>query len=595
MSYSTHLVKLQKNRNGTLFSVLKDDSGSNRTAFVPKKQLENDAFYISPEEGIEYVALVQNTDNGTSFIQQLLPSEFYPLGKVLLIDVYYKGDLLSEIHCFDQFNNLLLKLTKETDKNYKKIRYRTFHGDQIKVGFCFSGKDFELAFDKDIEVSNLCGELCDISIQDNKKRCYSTFKDASGRKLPVYFPRSLLSVFPFIDLPEKMHRVDVTFDHEKYWLSFSFERITAFLVALIKDKEHTFSFLSIDENNNERFYLRLDVDIYSLKVSAWRSDLVKLGIDIAALDEGDTIKGKAQSKVTDKGHLFVNFALADCQDYEGWIKIERSFVKNGIKHFVFTKLPTDGSRFVIKQPEFYPYGVIDFFEPEGQCCVSIYEFQENKKSPREWKVKHIEPWWLNGKKINEDINNGHCNYEGILVYDWYVHNKELFSPFCKVNRNFHHYALRNHAVCEVIKDGQAQMVLIPSSLLKAKGLTHIEAGTRLKGVARYVLLDVFHVGHKGWLSDNVEILENDKDASVLPKLNESQVEILKFVCEEPSQFEVRVYTFASLDDKQTFRFNDYSNQIESLPEPERYHFIVKTQPTGQFINVREIVSAELQP
>lgn len=595
MSYSTHLVKLQKNRNGTLFSVLKDANGSDRTAFVSKKQVENDAFYISPEEGVEYLAIVQHTDNGSSFIQQLLPSEFHPLGKVLSVNVYYKGELFSAIHCFGQSNTLLLKLTKETDKNYKKIRYCTFHGDQIKVGFSFTGKEFELEFEKDSEVRELCGELCDMRIQDNRKQCYSIFKDASGRSLPINFPRSLLFVFPFTDLPKKMHGVDVAFDHDRYRPSFSFERTRVFLEELLKDKEHTFSFLSRDENNEERFYFRLNVDIYSLEVLAWRSDLVRLGIDIEALDEGYTIKGIAKSKVTDNGRLFVNFALADCQDYEGVIKIERSFDKNGIKHFVFTKHSSDGSRFVIKQPEFFPHGVIDFFEPEGQCYVSIYEFQENKKSPREWKVKHIAPWWLNGKKINQDINNGHCAYEGILVYDWYVYNKEVFSPFGKINRNFHHYALRNHAVCEVVMDGIAQMVLIPSSLLKAKGLIHIEAGTRLKGVARYVLLDVFYAGHKGWLADNVEILDNDKDVSALPKLNECQVETLKFVCEEPSQYDVRVYTFASLDDEQTYRFNDYSKQMESIPEPECYHFLVKTQPRGQFINVREILSAELQP
>lgn len=350
MSYSTHLVKLQKNRNGTLFSVLKDANGSDRTAFVSKKQVENDAFYISPEEGVEYLAIVQHTDNGSSFIQQLLPSEFHPLGKVLSVNVYYKGELFSAIHCFGQSNTLLLKLAKETDKNYKKIRYCTFHGDQIKVGFSFTGKEFELEFEKDSEVRELCGELCDMRIQDNRKQCYSIFKDASGRSLPINFPRSLLFVFPFTDLPKKMHGVDVTFDHDRYRPSFSFERTRVFLEELLKDKEHTFSFLSRDENNEERFYFRLNVDIYSLEVLAWRSDLVRLGIDIEALDEGYTIKGIAKSKVTDNGRLFVNFALADCQDYEGVIKIERSFDKNGIKHFVFTKHSSDGSRFVIKQP-----------------------------------------------------------------------------------------------------------------------------------------------------------------------------------------------------------------------------------------------------
>lgn len=593
MSYSAQLVKLQKNKNGTLFSVLKDANGSDRTAYVPKKQVENDAFYIAPEEGVEYVALVQQKDNGASFIQQLLPSEFYPLGKFLSVDVYYKGELLPAIHCFGRFNNLLLKLTKETDKNYKKIRYSSFNGEHIRMRFCFTGEAFELEVEKDVEENDVFGELTELRIQDNSEQCYAIFKDASGRLLPVNFPRSLLKSLPLIDLPKQLHDVDVTFDHDNYWYSFSFERTKAFLVVLIKGKEHTFSFLSRDDNK-ERAYFRLDVDLYSLKVSAWRSDLLKLGIDIEACDEGDTIKGIAKSKMTDAGRLFVNFALADCQEYDGWIKIERSFEKNGIKHFVFTKLPSDGNRFVIKQTEFFPHGVIDFFEPEGQCYVNIVETKENEKSSREWEVKYIAPGWLNGKKINQDINNGHCVLEGILVYDWYVHNKEVFSPFGKINRNFHHYALRNHAVCEVIKDGQAQMVLIPSFLLKAKGLIHIEAGTRLKGVARYVLLDVFYAGHKGWLADNIEILENDKDASTLPKLNESQVEVLKFVCEVPSQYEVRVYTFASLDDEQTFRFNDYNKQMECLPDPKHYHFTVKTQPRGQFINVKEILSAELQ-
>ncbi|MCC5453128.1 hypothetical protein LMJ53_15505 [Rheinheimera sp. UJ51] len=595
MSYSTHLVKLQKNKNGTLFSVLKDANGSNRTAFVPKKQLDNDSFYISPEEGAEYVALVQHTDNGTSFIQQLLHPEFLPLGKALSVDVYYDGVLLPVIQCFDRSNNLVLKLTKKSDKNYKKIRYCAFNCEQFNVRFYFTGEAFELEVEKDIEESNAFGDLYDMRIQGNKEQCYAIFKDESKRSFPVNFPRKLLNSLPFFDLPSQLHDVAVTFDHDNYWYSLSFERTKAYLVSLIKDKEHTFSVLSCDDDTNERSYLRLDVDIYSLEVLAWRSDLVRLGIDIEALDEGDTIKGKVKSRITDDGRLFINFVLTECQEYEGWIKIDRSFEKNGIKHFVFTKLSSDGSQFVIKQPEFFTHGIIDFFEPQGQCSVSIYEFQENEKSPREWKVKHVVPCWLNGKKINQDIDNGHCSFEGVLVHDWYARNKEVFSPFGKVNRNFHHYALRNHAVCEVVMDGQAQMVLIPSSLLKAKGLIRIEAGTSFKGVARYVLLDIFHVGHRGWLADNVEVVENDKDARALPKLHESQVEILKFVCEEPSQYKVRVYTFASLDDEQTFRFNDYSKQMESIPEPERYHFIVKTQPRGQFINVREILSAELQP
>jgi hypothetical protein len=90
MSYSTHLIKLQKNKNGTFFSVLKDDDGSERTAYISKQNVKKDAFYVSPEEGVEYVALVQRKDNGGSFIKQLLPSELHPLGKVLMVDVFYK-------------------------------------------------------------------------------------------------------------------------------------------------------------------------------------------------------------------------------------------------------------------------------------------------------------------------------------------------------------------------------------------------------------------------------------------------------------------------------------------------------------------------
>jgi hypothetical protein len=395
-------------------------------------------------------------------------------------------------------------------------------------------------------------------------------------------------------MPKKIHGVDVTFDHEKYQCSFSFERTRILLAELIKGKEHTFSFVSRDDRNEELFYFRLNIDVYVLRVSAWRSDLTRLGIEIEALAKGHPIKGMAKLSVTDKGRLFVNFSLTDCQDYEGRIKIERSFEKGGIKHFVFTKSPSDGNQFVIKQPEFFPHGVINFFEPEGQGNVSIYEFQENKNSPREWKVKRSVPLWLNG----EHLNQNHCAYEGIFVYDWYAHNQEVFSPFGKVNRNFHLNAMRNHSVCEVVTGGQAQMVFIPASLLKAKGLTRLEAGTRLRGVARYVLLDVFQAGHNGWLADNVEILDDDRDASALPKLDEPRVETLKFVCKEPNQDNVRVYTFASLDGEQTFQFKDYGYDkdklIEFPPEPERYHFIVKIQPRGKFINIKEILSAELQ-
>lgn len=415
--------------------------------------MERNVFFVSPVEGVEYVAQIQHADNGISFIKQLLPSELHPLGNVLLVNAFYN------------------------------------------------------------------------------------------------------------------------------WL-----------VPLIKDKEHTFLFISRDDKNEDCFFFRLYVGVYVVRVLAWRSDLVKLGIDIEELKEGVALKGMAKVTDPDKGRFYVNFALADCQDYEGKIKIERSFEKDGIKHFVFSKDPSDGSRFVIKQPEFFPHGVIDFFEPDGQGDVSIFESQENEQSPREWKVKHSVPLWLNGAQIKY----GHCAYDGISVYDWYVHNQEVFSPFGKVNRNFHHYALRNHLVCEVVTNGQAQMVLISASLLKAKGLIRLEAGTRLQGVARHVMLDIFQTGHMGWLADSVEILDDDVDARALPKLEESGVETLKFVCEETSQLDSKVYTFSSLDGEQTFRFTDYDKHIDMLPEPERYHFIVKIQPRGRFINVKEILSAELQ-
>ena len=457
MSYSVHLIKLKKNGNGTFLSVIKDDNGSERTAYINKKNMKEDAFYLSPEESVEYVALIQTTDNGGSFIKQLLPSELHPLGKVLMVDVF--GKLMADIF-------------------YK-------------------------------------------------------------------------------------------------WL-----------VPLIKDKEHTFSFISRDDNKKDRFYFNLSVANYVIRISAWFSDLVKLGIETEKLKEGDILKGMAKVTEPNDGRFFVNFALADCQNYEGKIQIERSFEKDGIKHFVFTKIPSDGSRFVIKQPEFYPHGVIDFFEPEGQGDVRIYEFKGTEKYSRGWRVEFIKPLMLKG----ECINQNHCAYEGISAYNWYARNQELFSPFGKVNRNLQHYALQNHLVCEVVTEGQAQMLIIPASLLKAKGLKRLEAGTRLKGVARYLLLDVFQTGHMGWLADNVEILDDDKDKIALPKLSKPRVETLKFKCEKTSQGDLRQYIFTSLDGAQDFLLKDYIKQMISLTEPKRYHFIVKVKS----LEVKEILSAELQ-
>jgi hypothetical protein len=591
MTYSTHLITLQKNKKGTFLGIFEDGDGLQITAYV-NKNLDRNAFYVVPEEGVEYVALVQHARNGGYFIKQLLPSAFHPLGKILTAKVCYTDTNDPEIYS-SVAKDLLLALTKPADENHKKIQYCIFIDQEVNVSFGFNGKSLELDVEKNIEVKSLSGKLVNIRTQANPKFISAVFEDDLGRQIPVSFPQKILFAFPFIGLPEIIYGVTVIFDHEKHSSRIFLEHTRVLLEELIKAKEHTFLF-DKHHGHNEVSYFNFQVGSYTLKISALHRDLMKLGIDFTELKEGATLKGMAKvSKPLKDGRWFVNFVLADCQDYEGRIIIERSFEKDGIKHFIFKKIPTDGSLFVIKQTEFFPHGVIDFFEPGGQGNVSIYEFKGEKSCP-EWKVKHIDPCWLNGDRFNKNDEQGHCAYEGVSAYDWYAHNKELNSPFGTVIRGLHHYALRNHLVCEVITSGLAQMVFIPAPLLKAKELARLEAGTRIKGEARHVLLDIFHDSHRGWLADNIEVFKEDKDTRNLPKLNESQIETLKFVRQEPSRNKLRVYTFASLDCEQTFRFTDYNKYMEMLPEPERYNFIVKTQPRGQFINIKEILSAELQ-
>lgn len=603
MSLQYNHIKLSRNANGTLFSKIEGKDGV-ITAYIGKKSLTENHFYAPPIVEREYIALVKGAPEGPHFIQQLIPVEFSDFKQPIMVRVSYRGDKSPQISCSDTHGKELLRIVSESDENYRKLRYCVSHNSLVGISFLRDDKGFKLeVVESKAKPTQLTGYLYNITVKSAKtniKWYRAWFCSDDGQRLNTEFPGFLIDDFLVVTESCEIDNVTLKFDHENHRSTVCLKQAKDELAQKLEAQKigHCFYFLNSD---GDKYYFTFETLGVTFRAIAWQNELQRLGIECDKLTCDDIVEGML--KVTlekEKGQLYLGIMSSTCTNYEGFITYERSFIHNKIKNLVFKTQPFDGNQFIIKQSELFAHSVIDYIEKGALDRVSLYDFKKNKKSAPEWKIKSKDPIALVPNHNHQDL----VPFEGKAAHDWYVYSQEKDSPFGKVYRELDRYALRNHLVCQVISQNVAHMIFIPAPLLKLQGITQIGAGALIRGKARLELLELFTEGQQGWLADSCEVIDDGERG--LSGQRSIYIEELIFVCEEASQVftyydekakankTVHVYHLMSLDKKRTFQFKDYSHQLLTISEPECYQYACKIQVTGQFNNVKEILSGKLR-
>jgi hypothetical protein len=525
-----------------------------------------------------------------------------------MVIVSYRGDISPEISCSDTNGKELLSIVSESDENYRKLRYRVSQNSMVGIKFLRDAGGFNLeVVELKAKPTQLTGYLYKISAKPAKTKSkwyIAWFRSDDGQCLYTEFQGYLIDDFLVVTESCKIDNVTLDFDHENYRSTVCLKQAKDKLAQKFEALKigHCFYFLNSD---GDKYYFTLQTLGATFRATAWLNELQRLGIEGDKLTSGDLVEGIL--KVTlelkkEKWQLYLGIMFSNCTNYEGLISYQRSFIQNKVKYFVFKAEPFDGNQFVIKQPELFAHSTIDYIEKGAVERVSL-EFKKNEKSAPEWKIKSKEPIELAPNHNHQELAEFECK----AANDWYAYSQEKDSPFGKVYRQLERYALRNHLVCQVISQNVAHMIFIPAPLLKLQGITQITAGTRIRGKARLELLELFTEGQQGWLADTCEVINDVERASGQSGQRSVYIEELTFVCEDASQaftyFDektetektVHVYHLMSLDKKRAFQFKDYSHQLFTITEPECYQYVCKIQVTGQFNNVKEILSGKLRP
>jgi hypothetical protein len=585
MSSKTFKITLQENQKGTFFCRFKDDKGQVNTAYVGKPALLDNKLYVKPTVGIQYIAVISTSNKKTYYINQLLPADTSLMKQRPEVSVLTND---SGITLLDVNNDKkLITLSNNKDPNYALLWSQLPSNELIKAHLIFnenkSRDPIELKIDPFIKVEHK-GSLVKLTEQQgiSKKFIEATFESDSKQPIHLSFPSFHISFLESI--PQKIpDDVVAYFDEEKHSVKVSFTQLFERLVKDINETEQTFTYVAPPSKDTAPYVFLIKYAGMRFKAAVFESELVNAGYEIDSLKVGFDINGLALVSINEK-NLNVRFALNTTNKYDGELHLERSFTKEGKKHYVFKSKASQ--RFVVMQEELFKHG-IKSVNRGAKVDMSIHYLPGQKGNSRaQWLIDKCQSICLSKK---QDGNT--CHFSGVLTSEWKAYNQTMDSPYGNMLRNNDNNAFKNHAVVEV-KSGKFELLAyIPAQLLIAKKEKEIPARTKVSGKATYHTLPLFHVNQQSWLVDEVTIeappkgqLDNQHDSRKLIKV--------VFASQNEARGDKCIYTFNATTDEQQYGFVDYHNQMKAISSPSGYIFTVEIKCSVKNPYITQIIKAE---
>ena len=587
-------LQLKKNHRGTFCADIQVD-GQNLIAYLSDKVIEGGKLYIDPIEGIHYWASI-NISKTSAFINQLLP-----------LSQYNKRSSELEYHCYCQrLEDGRIQLIQGQGDGYIVLPkgsvysklYRIFYNSLVVVTFSHNTDYKEGGFvlqqwqTKEPEYVDK-GVVTNIRKKTDDPTPYlADYYVAKGVFLPVLFYSSQTKKLGIHSVTEQaILPASIIFDDESCKAKTSLSANTERLLALHNQPMADLIFVETELREKDgkeyklyRFVTPL-IEGISLNVEAWQSDLEHFIEDVSALQPEDTIKVHLSYYMNEE---WCNFKLSVATENEYHQRFRCIEMKNVsyVDMALFETIESPYIRVLVERSELVRNRI---YAIHSGVEFDLHIIREESKKP--WQIKYIDRGFFIG--INSDkAYKAECTVGNI--WSRYDNHPDYVM---KIERSQKNYAFKNHAITSVRSKHVDLALIIPKSLLIARGFRTLDIGKKLSVVFKEITFPVFTTEAIRILcaDDLQDSDENQGGAGGSVIVFVEYIEQLPdHIGKKPPYKATPKYGFSIIGSDDSAIFIDWEHQMSQVDEPEKYRYKVRTEASKWGIEVKELISASIK-
>ncbi len=581
-------LQLKKNHKGTFCADIQVD-GQNLSAYLSDKVIEGGKLYTDPIEGIHYWASI-NISKTSAFINQLMP-----------LSQYNKRSSELEYHCYCQrLEDDRIQLIQEQGDNHivmpqqplSAFAYRIFHNSQVVVTFGhnhngFFIKELQTEYPSDIDK----GELVSITKKSmHPKAPYIVrYEVTQDTYLPVEIwpdlieeegiysvnEKARISATLILDDQQKKANISLTLDHQA-------------LVEKYNQPKAILTYLGEGTTKNGDVFHKFKtamVEGICLSISIWPSQLHYFSKEVLPFKEGQSISAILTGKQGKRRYYF-NLLNATDNEYQQRFRCIEMKQVGYVDMALFEAIESPYIRVLVERSELIKKGV---YAIHSGVEFDLHIIREESKKP--WQIKYIDRGLFIG--INSDkAYKAECTVGNI--WSRYDNHPDYVM---KIERSQKNYAFKNHAIASVRSKYVDLALIIPKSLLIARGFRTLDIGKKLSVAFEEIAFPVFTTEAIRILcaDDLQDSDENQVSAGGSVIVFAEYIEQLPdHIGKKPPYNATPKYGFSIIDSDDSAIFTDWEHQMSQVDEPEKYRYKVRTEASKWGIEVKELISASIK-
>lgn len=587
-------LQLKKNHRDTFCADIQVDD-QNLIAYLSDKAIEGGKLYTDPIEGIHYWASI-NISKTSAFINQLLP-----------LSQYNKRSSELEYHCYCQrLEDGRIQLIQEQGDDYIVLPkgsvysklYRIFYNSLVVVTFSHDADYKKGGFvlqqwqTKEPEYVNK-GVVTNIRKKTDDPTTYlADYYVAKGVFLPVLFYSSQTKKLGIHSVTEQaILPASIIFDDEgckaKTSLSANNERLLALHNQPMADLIFVETELREKDGKAYKLYKFVTpwIEGISLDVEAWQSDLEHFIKDVSALQPEDTIKVHLSYYMNKEWCNFKLSVATEDEYHQRFRCIEMKHVSY-VDMALFETIESPYIRVLVERSELVKNRI---YAIHSGVEFDLHIIREESKKP--WQIKYIDRGLFIG--INSDKEyKAECTVGNI--WSRYDNHPDYVM---KIERSQKNYAFKNHAIASVRSKHVDLALIIPKSLLIARGFRTLDIGKKLSVAFKEITFPVFTTEAIRILcADNLQDSdENQGGAGGSVIVFAEYIEQLPdHIGKKPPYKATPKYGFSIIDSDDSAVLTDWEHQMSQVDEPEKYRYKVRTEASKWRIEVKELISASIK-
>ncbi|WP_367110082.1 hypothetical protein [uncultured Psychrobacter sp.] len=588
-------IQLKKNHKGTFCADIKVE-GQEPWAYLSDKVIEGGRLYTDPLEGSHYWASISLTKIGL-FINQLLPLSKSE-SQSSKLPYYGRCQLLEDGR---------VKLSHEASKNedswditlprdmLSNFAYRIFHNSQIIVTFGHNNsgffiKEWQTEHPSDIDK----GVITNIRKKSEDVNYYLADYYVNEKAfLPVTVPKVLIKKLGIDSVTEQaVLPASISFNEEhktRVSLPVSPERLLAIhnqpVAAIIFVKTEL---IEKEDKVYELYrFVTQWVEGIRLIVKAWPSELEHFIEEVSSLQAKATIKVHL-SYYMNKEWCNFKLSVAEKDEYhERFRCITTKFLNSEVMTLLVTVKPPY-NRVLVTRSELIKKGLY--------AIHSGVEFDlhiKRAESKKPWQIKDIDK----GLFVGVDSDKAY-KAECTVVNDWSRYDNHP-DYAVKIERDQKSYALKNHAIASIRSKHVDLALIIPKSLLIARGFRTLDVGKKLTVDIKAITFPVFTTEVSCILC--ADSLKDSGDSQGDTGAGVSAVVLAEYtgplpdhIGKKPPYKATPKYGFSIIGSDDSAIFIDWEHQMSQVDEPEKYRYKVRTEASKWGIEVKELISASIK-